>query len=94
MLYIKNNYILIYQFVYFFTKSVGIGKTFTLKDYYDYTINTCFDLTKIKALFMASTSKTAFIIDGLTIYLTLNIFVQQILSNLPNSLNRLTCQYE
>jgi hypothetical protein len=47
---------------------------------------------------MASISKVAFIIDGLTIHLALDIFVQQTLSNLPNlstnSLNRLTCRYE
>jgi hypothetical protein len=47
---------------------------------------------------MASTSKVASNIDGLTIHSTLNIHVQQSLSNLqnlsPDSLNRLTCQYE
>jgi len=44
---------------------------------------------------MASTSKVAFNIDGLTIHLTLNTHVQQSLSSLPNlsldSLNRFTC---
>jgi hypothetical protein len=57
-----------------------------------------FDLTKIKALLMASIGKTIFNIDNLTIHSTLNIHVQQSLSSLPNlsssSLNRLTCQYE
>ncbi len=47
---------------------------------------------------MASTSKVAFNIDGLTIHLTLNTHVQQSLSSLPNlsldSLNRFTCWYE
>jgi hypothetical protein len=47
---------------------------------------------------MASTSKVAFNIDGLTIHSTLNINVQQSLSSLPNLssnlLNRLTCRYE
>jgi hypothetical protein len=47
---------------------------------------------------MASIGKVAFNIDSLTIHSTLNIFVQQSLSSLPNlsldSLNRLTCQYE
>jgi hypothetical protein len=54
------------------------------------------DLTKPKALLMASTNKIAF--NSLIIHLTLNIDVQQSLLNLPNlssnSLNRLTCQYE
>ncbi len=47
---------------------------------------------------MASTSKVAFNIDGLTIHSTLNTHVQQSLSSLPNlsldSLNRFTCWYE
>ncbi len=47
---------------------------------------------------MALTSKVVFNIDGLTIHSTLNIPIQQSLSNLQNlssnSLNRLTCQYE
>jgi hypothetical protein len=54
-----------------------------------------FDLTKIKALFMASIGKFAFNIDDLTIHSTLNILVQQSLFSLPNlssdSLNGLTC---
>jgi hypothetical protein len=86
-----------------FTRGVGINKKFTLKliiqYYYDYTIKTCFfDLTKTKALLMASTSKVAFNIDGLTIHSTLKIHVQQSLFSLPNlssySLNGFTCQYE
>jgi hypothetical protein len=47
---------------------------------------------------MASIGKDAFNIDGLTIYLALNILVQQSLSSSPNlsthSSNRLKCQYE
>jgi hypothetical protein len=50
------------------------------------------------ALLMASIGKNTFNIDGLTIHSTLNIIVQQSLTNLPNLpsnlLNRLTCQYE
>jgi hypothetical protein len=57
-----------------------------------------FDLTKIKALVMASGIKVVFNIDGLIIHLTLNIPEQQSLFNLPNlstnSLNRFPCQYE
>jgi hypothetical protein len=57
-----------------------------------------FDLTKTKALLMAPIGKITFNIDGLTIHSTLNIIVQQSLSNLPNlssnSLNTFTCQYE
>ncbi len=57
-----------------------------------------FDLTKIKALLMASTCKIAFNIDDLTIHSTFNIFVQQSSFSLPNlssnSLNRFTCRYE
>jgi hypothetical protein len=63
-----------------------------------YNKNIYFDLTKIKALLMASIGKIAFNIDGLTIHSTLNTHVQQYLFSLPkllaNSLNRLTCQYE
>jgi len=40
-----------------------------------------FDLTKIKALLMASIGKVAFNIDGLTVYSTLNIPIQQFLFN-------------
>jgi hypothetical protein len=47
---------------------------------------------------MTLTSKIAFNIDSLTIHSTLNILVQQSLSNLPNLssdlLNKLTCRYE
>jgi hypothetical protein len=57
-----------------------------------------YDLTKTKALLMASIGKVAFNIDGLTIHSTLNIPIQQSLSSLPNlssnSLNRLTCRCE
>ncbi len=56
------------------------------------------DLTKTKVLFMAPTGKIVFNIDDLTIHSTLNIPIQQSLSNLRNlssySLNWLTCQYE
>jgi hypothetical protein len=47
---------------------------------------------------MALIGKIAFNIDDLTIYSTLNIYIQESLFSLPNlsldSLNRLTCQYE
>jgi hypothetical protein len=47
---------------------------------------------------MALTGKIVFNIDNLTIHSTLNIPIQQYLSNLPNlssySVNWLTCQYE
>jgi hypothetical protein len=56
------------------------------------------NLIKMKVLFMASTCKATFNIDGLTIHLTLNIPIQQSLFDLPklstNTLNILTCQYE
>ncbi len=56
------------------------------------------NLTKIKTLLKASTSKVEFNIDGQIIHLALNIPIQQTLTNLSNlwldSLNRLTCQYE
>jgi hypothetical protein len=63
-----------------------------------YNKDKSFDLTKTKALLMASIGKIAFNIDGLTIHSTLKIPIQQSLSNLPNlslnSLNRLTCRYK
>jgi hypothetical protein len=47
---------------------------------------------------MASTGKSVFNIDGLTIHSTLNIPIQRFLFSVPNlstnSLNRLTCRYE
>ncbi len=47
---------------------------------------------------MASTGKSVFNIDGLTIRSTLNIPIQRFLFSVPNlstnSLNRLTCRYE
>jgi len=47
---------------------------------------------------MASINKVAFDIDGQIIHLTLNIHVQQTLTNLSNlsldSLNRFACQHE
>ncbi len=42
------------------------------------------NLTKIKTLFMACTGKVAFNIDGQTIHSTLNIHVQQTLTNMSN----------
>jgi hypothetical protein len=87
----------------FLTRGVGTGKTFTLKLIIQgllqlYNRDIFFDLTKTKALLMASTSKITFNINDLTIHSTLNIHVQQSLSSLPNlssnSLNRLACQYE
>jgi len=64
----------------FFTRGVGIGKTFTLKLIIQgllwlYNRDMFFDLTKTKVLFMALISKVAFNIDGLTIHSALNIFV-------------------
>jgi len=87
----------------FLTGGVRTGKTFTLKLIIQgllrlYNKNIYFDLTKTKALLMASIGKIVFNIDGLIIHLALNILVQQSSSSLPNlsldSLNRLTCQYE
>ncbi len=87
----------------FLIRGVGINKKFTLKFIIQgllqlYNKNMSFDLTKTKALLMASMGKIAFNIDGLTIHSTLNIPIQQSLSNLPNlslnSINRLTCWYE
>jgi len=43
-----------------------------------------FNLTKTKALFMASTGKITFNINDLIIHSTLNIHVQQSLFSLPN----------
>ncbi len=62
----------------FLTRGVGTGKTFTLKFIIQillrlYNRNMSFDLTKTKALLMASISKVVFNIDGLTIHSTLNI---------------------
>jgi hypothetical protein len=79
------------------TRGVGTGKTFTLKLIIQgllwlYNRDMSFDLTKTKALLMASISKIAFNIDGLTIHSTLNILVQSSLPNLSSdSSNRLTC---
>jgi hypothetical protein len=53
---------------------------------------------KMKVLLMASTCKTTFNTNGLTIHLTLNILIQQSLFDLPklstDTLNILTCRYE
>jgi hypothetical protein len=86
------------------TRGVGTSiKNFTLKLIIQellrlYNRDVFSNLTKTKALFMASIDKVAFNIDSLTIHLTLNILVQQSLPSLPNlsldSLNKLTCQYE
>jgi hypothetical protein len=87
----------------FLARDVGTNKNFTLKFIIQgslqlYNGDISFDLTKTKALLMASIGKIAFNIDNLTMHSTLNILVQQSLSSLPNlslySLNRLTCQYE
>jgi hypothetical protein len=89
--------------MFIFIRGVGIGKTFTLKLIIQgllwlYNRDISSDLTKTKALFMASIGKVAFNIDDLTIYLALNIHVQQSLYSLPNlsldSLNRFRCWYE
>ncbi len=73
----------------FFMRGVGIGKTFTLKLVIQgllwlYIKNTFSNLIKTNALLMASVGKATFKIDGWTIHSTLNILVQQSLSNLPN----------
>jgi hypothetical protein len=81
----------------FFIRGVGTSKTFTLKLIIQgllqlYNRNMSFDLTKTKALLMASISKVVFNIDGLIIHSTLNILVQFSLPNLSsNSLNMFTC---
>jgi hypothetical protein len=86
---------------FFFTSGVGINKTFTLKLIIQgllqlYNRNMSHDLTKTKALLMASTNKFAF--NTLIIHSTLNIDVQQSLFSLPNlssySLNRFICRYD
>jgi hypothetical protein len=99
----KFNCNLIHRYV-FFTRGARIGiKKFTLKLVIQELLrlhnrDLFSDLTKSKALLMASIGKVAFNIDSSTIHSTLNILVQQPLSSLPNlsldSLNRLTCQYE
>jgi hypothetical protein len=66
----------------FLIGGVGIGKTFTLKLIIQrslrlYIRHISFNLTKTKALLMASIGKVAFNINGLTIHSTLNIHVQQ-----------------
>jgi hypothetical protein len=85
------------------TRGVGIGKIFTLKLIIQgllwlHNKDLSSNLTKRKALLMASIGKVAFNIHGQTIHSTLNIRVQQTLTNLSNwssdSLNRLTGQYE
>jgi hypothetical protein len=71
----------------FLIKGVGIGKNFILKliiqgllrVYYKYLP---LNLTKIKALLMASIGKIAYNIDGQTIHSTLNIHVQQTLTTM------------
>jgi hypothetical protein len=65
----------------FLTGGVQTGKTFTLKFIIQGLLRLCnqdisFDLTKTKALLMASISKYAFNIDSVTTHLTLNILVQ------------------
>jgi hypothetical protein len=82
---------------------VGAGKTFTLKFIIQgllqlFNEHISFNLTKTKALFMASTSKITFNINVLIIHSTLNTPVQQSLFSLlnlsSNSLNRFTCRYK
>jgi hypothetical protein len=99
MLCIKNNCTLINRYVYFCQRVLELVKTFTLKFIIQgllrlYSRNISFDLTKTKALLMASIGKIVFNIDSLTIHSTLNIPIQQSLYNLPNllySLNRFIC---
>ncbi len=84
----------------FLTRGVGTSKNLTLKFIIQillrlYNRDMSFDLTKTKALLMASISKVVFNIDGLIIHSTLNIPIQSSLPNLSsNSLNRFTCRYE
>ncbi len=99
---IQNKCIIIFQYIYiwqevlklviFFFKPIIQGLLWL------YNKDLSSNLTKIKAVCMASTSKVAFNIDGQTIHLTFNIHVQQTLTNLSNlssnSLNRFTCWYE
>jgi predicted transcriptional regulator len=59
---------LIHRYVYFLQGVQGLLKILHL-----YNRDISFDLTKTKALFMASICKVAFNIDGLTIHSTLNI---------------------
>jgi hypothetical protein len=64
----------------FLTGGVQTSKTFTLKLIIQGLLWLCnqdisFDLTKTKALLMASTSKYVFNIDSVTTHLTLNILV-------------------
>jgi hypothetical protein len=67
----------------FFIGGAGTGKTFTLKPIIQgllwlYNKNISYDLTKTKALLMASTSKVVFNIDGITIhwtYLSKNLYL-------------------
>jgi hypothetical protein len=87
----------------FLTGGARTSKTFTLKLIiqgllwiYNKTFSS--NLTQIKELFMASTCKVTFNIDGQTIHSKLNIPIQQTFTNLSNlssnSLYRLTCWYE
>jgi hypothetical protein len=67
--------------MFIFDKGVRISKTFTFKFIIQeilwlYNRDISFDLTKTKALLMASIGKIAFNIDSLTIHLTLNIPIQ------------------
>jgi hypothetical protein len=67
--------------MFIFDKGARTGNFFTLKLIIQgllqlYTKDISYELTKIKALLMASTGKIAFNIDGLIIHLTLNILVQ------------------
>ncbi len=73
----------------FLIGGVGISKNITLKLIIQgllqlYNKDLPSNLTKIKALFMASIGKVAFNIDGQTIHSTLTIHVQQTLTNLSN----------
>jgi hypothetical protein len=87
----------------FLTTCGRTSKTFTLKLIIQgllriYNKKNSWNLTQIKKLFMASTCKVAFSIDGQTIHSKLNIPIQQTLTNLSKLssifLNRLTCWYE
>jgi hypothetical protein len=73
----------------FLTWGARIGKTFTLKLIiqgllWQYNKDLSSNLIKIKALLITSIGKVAFYIHGQTIHSTLNILIQQTLTNMSN----------
>jgi hypothetical protein len=93
-----NNCTSIHQYVYFWQGVIKLIKFIIQRLLRLYNRDIYSDLTKTKALLMASIGNGAFNIDGLTMHLTLNIHVQKSLLSLlnlsSNSLNMFTCQYE